>query len=354
MAFNRPTLKTLIDRIAADIESRLPGANARLRRNLLTILGRAQAGAAHGLHGHLEYESRQLFADTADAEHLARIATIWGVTRKAAVAASGPVTFTGTDGSIIPAGTVLQRSDGTDYATDFDDAIEAGSATVTVTAVEAGASGNTETGSTLSLVAAIAGVDSQATVADPGVTGGADTEPDDELRARLIARIQQPPQGGSRADYERWALEITAVTRAWVYPHELGAGTVVVRIVTDDAPGGLIPDAATVQAVQDHINEKCPVKADARVFAPVAAPLNPTIQLEPNTAAVQAAVEAELQDLLRREAIPGGTIEWSHLNEAISIAAGEVDHVLVVPAADVAHAPSEIATLGVITWEAIA
>ena len=63
-----------------------------------------------------------------------------------------------------------------------------------------------------------------------------------------------------------------------------------------------------------------------------------------------AAIEAEIIDLLRREAVPGGTVLLSHLREAISIAAGEADHALTIPAANVTHATGELAVLGTITW----
>jgi uncharacterized phage protein gp47/JayE len=87
------------------------------------------------------------------------------------------------------------------------------------------------------------------------------------------------------------------------------------------------------------------------VVAPVAVPLDLTITgLTPDTAAVRAAIEAEIIDLLRREAVPGGTILLSHLREAISIAAGEADHALTIPAANVTHATGELAVLGTITW----
>jgi uncharacterized phage protein gp47/JayE len=54
--------------------------------------------------------------------------------------------------------------------------------------------------------------------------------------------------------------------------------------------------------------------------------------------------------MLLRDAEPGGTILISHIREAISIAAGEVDHVLSAPAANVTHASGQLATFGAITW----
>ncbi len=351
MPFQRPDLATLIERAQADIESRLPGADARLRRSLLGVLARMHAGTVHGLYGYLDWVSKQLMIDTADAEHLERHASIWGVSRKAAMPATGTVTFTGTDGAVIPQGTALQRADGIKYATDAEATISAGSASAGVTASQPGESSNAAGGTGLTLVSPVSGVNSAATVNSAGLTGGADTETDASLRQRLLARIQNPPHGGAQADYVAWALEVSGVTRAWVYPAELGLGTITLRFMMDDAYADGIPQAADVQAVQDYIDAVRPVTADLTVVAPVAVPLDLTIALTPNTSAVQAAVKAELADLLTREAEPGGTILLSHIREAISIAAGETDHDLTSPTADVTHNTGEIAVLGTITWQ---
>ncbi len=351
MPFSRPDIQTLIDRLAGDIESRLPGTDARRRRSVLAALARAQAGAAHGLHGHLDWLARQLMPDTAETDHLERWASIWGVSRKPAAPAAGTVTFTGTDGSTIPAGTALARADGAEYTTDAAATIAAGVASVAVTATVPGAAGNAAAGTQLSLTAPVTGVQGQATVDAPGLAGGADTEDDASLRARLLARIREAPHGGNANDYVQWALEVPGVTRAWVYPQELGPGTVTVRFVADDDPAGPIPSQTLVDGVAAHIDALRPVTAAVTVVAPVDVPINPTIRLTPNDPAVQAAVQAELEDMLRREAVPGGTILLSHINEAISIAAGETDHALVSPTADVTHATGELAVLGTITWQ---
>ena len=349
MPFERPTLQVIVDRISSDIESRLVGADARLRRNVLTVLGRALAGASHGLHGHIDWAQQQLLPDSAESEYLERWSSIWGISRKPAAAAVGDVVFTGTDGSAIPAGTLLQRSDGAEYTTDADGVVAGGSAIVAVTASDAGASGDTVTGSTLNLVNPVAGINSQATVSAVAINGGADVEDDESLRVRLLDRIQQPPHGGAEWDYEAWALEVSGVTRAWVYPEYLGIGTVGIIIVDDDSDP-IIPDAAKVTEVQDYIDALRPVTAQALVMAPVAVTLNLTISLTPNTVAVQTAVMAELEDFFHREATPGGTIYLSRLSEVISAAEGETSHMITSPVADVVHATGEIAVLGVVTW----
>ncbi|TKA91801.1 baseplate J/gp47 family protein [Guyparkeria sp. SB14A] len=357
MPFARPSLPTLIERNRADVESRLPGTEPRLRRSVLGALGRSVAGEMHGLYGYLDWLSRQIVPSTAEAEILERHASWWGIDRNPAAAATGNVEFSGSDGAIIPAGTTLQRSDGIEYATDAEATISGGTATAAVTASAGGQDTSAVAGVSLQLTSPISGVQSSATVASGGLTGGADEESDDDLRDRLRKRVQQPPQGGAVSDYEQWALEVEGVTRVWVMPRWNGIGTVGVYFTRDD-DAAIIPDAAEVQAVQDYLDDLRPVTADVTAYAPTEAAQDMTIQLAPNDSATQAAVEAELADLFRREANVedgngAGTILISHIREAISTATGETDHVLVSPTSDITLNPGELATLGAITWQAI-
>lgn len=349
MPLVRPTLASLIERRKADLASRL-GTGPVLRRSVLGVLAEVTAGADHLMYGYLDYIARQLFPDSADDGNLGRWASIWGLGRVAASAAVGEVTFTGTTGVIIPAGTRLRRADGAEFATDAEATITGGSETVAVTAVSAGFAENTEAGAVLTMVNPIQSVQATVTVAAGGLAAGADEEGDDSLRARLLTRIRQPPHGGAAHDYEAWALEVSGVTRAWVYGNNQGPGTVGVAIVSDDDPEGPIPSGQKVEEVQAYIEARRPVTADVTVFAPEAAPIDMTITLSPDTGAVRAAVEAELRDMLKRDAAPGGTIYLSRIREAISVAAGESHHTLTVPSADVECDPGDFPTLGTITW----
>lgn len=349
MPFERPALVELIERAAADLEARLPGADARTRRSNLAVLARVQAGAVHGLYGYIDFLARQIFADTAEAEYLERLAQVWGVARKPPAFAVGGVVFTGTTGAVVPGGALLAAGE-TEYELDADAVLAGGTASGAATAALPGLAGNLPAGTPLTLVSPVAGVASVVTVAAGGLAGGTDSETDAALRARLLARIRLPPQGGATHDYLAWALAVPGITRAWVYPEELGPGSVTIRVVSDDAPDGLIPAAPKIAEVQSAINFARPITARPVVVAPVAVPLDLAIQLLPGTQAIRDAVAAEIADLLRREAVPGGTILLSHLREAISQAAGEADHVLLAPAANVAHATGQIAVPGVITW----
>jgi uncharacterized phage protein gp47/JayE len=348
MPFERPTLNTLLDQTASEMESRLPGLLARVRRSLAGVIARMVAGAVWALYGYAEWLDRQKWPDLADAEFLDWHGGRWGVLRKEAASATGTVRFTGVDGTVVPVATVVQRADAVQYATTAEGLVAAGQALVPAQAVVAGQAGNADINTALTLASPIAGVAAAATT-HTAFGNGAEIEADEPYRARILEHLRKPPQGGSAPDYIAWALEVAGVTRAWVYPEEQGAGTLVVRFTRDD-DASPIPDAGEVATVQAYIDARRPVTAHLYVVAPVAVPVNFTLSVTPNTAAVKAAVEAELRALILRDAQPGTTLKISHIREAISIAAGEDDYVLTAPAADVPMATGQMATMGVLTW----
>jgi uncharacterized phage protein gp47/JayE len=357
MPFARPTLDELIDRVATDIASRLPGTNfALLRRSLAGALARAEAGAVHSLYGYLDFIAKQAIPDTAEDEYLLRWVAIWLPDgRKPATYATGvnAVQVTGAIGTPVPEGTMFVRRDGQQYRSTADVFLAGTTGLISVIAVSATSKANTTAGVELSLFQPVPGLSSGALVVSPGITGGNDQESITALRARLIRRIQQPPQGGSEADYETWALEVPGITRAWVKPMYLGPGTVAVFVASDTSGTAPIPDAGTVAAAQAYIEERAPVTAIVYVMAPTAFTVNIVAKLSPNTIATQAAARAELADLFLREAEPGGTIPISKIREAISIASGVNDSQVTSPAVDVVAGAGAIPILGTTTWSAL-
>jgi len=350
MPYDRPSLGQLVSRAETDLSARLLDGDAPLRRSVVGVLARVTAGQAHMQYGYLEWLAQQPFVDTAEAEYLERHASIWDVPRKVAVAATGTVGLPGTNGAVIPAGTELQRADEALFISTADATVTAGVAAVPVAAQAAGAAGNTAVGITLTLTSPVSGVQASGTVAAGGITGGVDAEDDADLRARVLRRIQEPPQGGKAEDYVSWALEVPGVTRAWVYPLRMGAGTVGVAVVADDAADGPIPGAELVAAVQAYLDTVRPVTAEVTAFAPTPLAVNITLRVTPDTEAVREAVRAELRDLFARESEPGATLLISHVDEAVSLAPGEQDHAVLSPAADVVPASHEMPVLGSITF----
>lgn len=350
MSFIRPTLTELIGRAQDDIDSRLPGADSRLRRSVVGVLATIHAGAVHGLYGFLEYLARQILPDTADAEHLERHASIWGVTRKVATLATGVATATGVNGSIVPSGTVLQRVGGLEYVTLTDVTIAGGVATLQLAATTPGIASVATGGGKLFFISPVAGVASVAIIGGGGLTAGADAESDDLLRERLLARIRQAPEGGAAHDYRNWTLQVAEVTRVWVYPAWMGAGTVGIAFMMDGREDP-IPLEADVEVLEAHLAELAPVTAELVVFAPTPLPIDLEITgLTPDDEATRTAVASEIADLLFRSAQPGGTVLISQIRAAISQAAGESDHVLVSPVANIVCGAAELAVVGTIDW----
>jgi uncharacterized phage protein gp47/JayE len=351
MAFQRPTLTDLVSRIEADLISRLEIVTTVLRRAVVRIFARVVAGAAHGLHGHIAWAAKQILVSTADGENLDLHGADFGLARKAATFAEGNVTFTGNNGIGIAAGTRLRRQDGIEYQTNVSGIISGGVVTIATSASQFGALGNADAGVQLTIISAIAGISSSCVVAGGGISNGVDAESDDSYRQRILARKQNPPQGGSKSDYERWAREVSGVTRVFPIGNFPSAGDVTILFVMDGLPD-IIPDSTKVDEVQTYLDDPSRriICATPIVAAPTGVPLDLTLHVVPNTSDVRAAVTAEISDYLFRVGEPGVTLTLADINDAISAAAGETSHTLTSPSADVTHAATEIPTLGTLTF----
>jgi uncharacterized phage protein gp47/JayE len=356
MAFTRPTLTEIIARIEADMSSRLLNGAPVLRRSFLGVLARVFAGVSHLLYGFLEWMSKQIVpgAETNDSDILEAHADTWGVTRVAAAYATGNITVTGTTGAVVPAGSVLQRADGVQYQTDAEATLAGGTATIAVTAVDAGADGNAVVSTVVSFVSAIEDVNSSAEVATGGLTGGVDQETDEALRSRLSDTIKNIAHGGAIADYELWAREVAGVYKPFVFPLYDQPNNVYptpghVGVTGIDSNGDVI-SGAVVTSLQEYLDEVAPVTATVTAYAASEVAVDFEINLSPNTAAVRAAVQAEIEALFLREAAPNSTIPLSKINEAISIATGEEDHSLVAPVANVVATRAQIQAVGTFTF----
>lgn len=180
-----------------------------------------------------------------------------------------------------------------------------GSVTVPVLARVAGSAGNQNAGAPLTIAAAIAGVNPTANADSAGLTGGTDIESDASFRARGLARIQAPPQGGAGTDFWQWARNSGVPTRAWVYPLGSGIGTCQVGFVIDTRSNN-IPLSGDIATVQAYIDEVAPVIGEYTVFAPTPQALSITIHgMLPGDAATQAAVVEQLNALVATVP-PGG------------------------------------------------
>ena len=361
MPFTRPTLAQIIKRIEGDFKTGL-NLQTIIRRSFLSVFAKAFGGTSHTLHGHIDFAiNEKFFPDTGDEATVVRWGSLYKLPRKDATFAEIIIDVTSTTGGTVEVDKVYVRSDGQLYNVKDEVVIPAATTSpVTMVAQTEGETPNMLPGDKISLQSAIAGIQSEATVVSTTIEG--ENLEDIELyRQRVLDRLQAPPSGGTVNDFIAFALKVPGVTRVWVLPNFLGEGTVGVTFV-EDGEDPIIPDASKVAEVQTQlILDEPQGTAGSTAFAPNEAKINPQIQLKPNTAAVQAAVIAELNDLLAREAQVKdasdpdqvglgvkftGKILISQINEAISIAADEEDHVLISPTEDFDPGSGGLATLG--------
>lgn len=344
MPFETPTLPQLVSRTQVDL------AGESLRQSDAQVLARSHSGAAYGLYGYMDWVADQILPDTAEEETLVRLANLrLKQPRKDAQPSAGPVSFTAAAGALLDVDTVLQAGDGRSYRVTETVATVTGANLAQVEAVDAGALGNAQAGLVLTAVQPVEGINSSFTVQAPGLTGGIAQESIESLRARVVRSYRVIPHGGNQDDYVTWALEVPGVTRAWCVPKYMGPGTVAVFFMRDDDENP-IPNAAQLAEVHAYIDVQRPVTADLYVLAPVKNVIIYQIKLTPDTNAVRSAVALQLADLHNREAGLGETLLLTHIAEAISGAAGETDHLLVYPTADLVPAANELLAYGGVLW----
>lgn len=359
MPFDRPELAELTEQQRASIKSRLSLTSAVLRRSAADIFALVQAGGLHEVYGSLDRLALQLFVDTCDRDQLIRIASFYGLSPDPATFASGFVTATGVDPTLIPEGTAfIYQANGARYLSTADATMSGGTVTFTVQAEVAGEVGNIPPTvgfdpQTLEIETPIAGVNDTVGIdGTEGIFGGNDEQGKESFRAEVLALLASSPAGGNDDDYEIWSKEVAGVTRVWVFGNNPLLGQVTVVFVRDgDDP--IIPDGAEVAAVQAYLDTKRPTTAEVIVQAPTEVVVPYTISITPDTAANRTAVEAELDDLHRTlEAGDGagrGTLYLFQVNAAI----GRVPlttATVTLPPADVVPAEFELLTRGSVTW----
>lgn len=347
MSFKRPSLPELMGRIDQDILSRMPGSQAAMAMRTTKALSASMGGLVHGLYGYLQWLERQLFPETCDDENLHLHSA--GVPRRPASAATGVAVFEGNDGRAIVTGSEL-RAGNVEYVTTAEAVVVDGVAAAPVRAVTVGVSGNQAPGAELRLVSPVSGVAASATVDGEGIRGGADLEAFGSWRDRIMLRRARVPRGGAAGDWEEWALQVPGVTRAWEDPLGMGPGSVVLRIVSDDADDGPLPSEQLLTAVAKHIEALRNVQAKVYVVGPDTQEFVPQLLVFPNTDEARSSAAQALKDLVENEGVPGGTFLISRIRSAIGRAPGVEDYDLQWPTANVEHGTGVLPVWGGVQW----
>lgn len=232
-----------------------------------------------------------IFPEWSYGEFLDNHAAIRGMTRKAATAATGDVTVTGTAGTVIPAGTTfstvsLNEDDpAISYSTSEAATIPtSGSVTVDVVCTEAGSEGNTMANTVIMLASSITGITG---VTNPtAMTGGTDEETDEALIARIeeYDKNQGDSYIGNVSDYYRWATSVNGVGNATIIPANNATGLVTI-VITDANGDPASEDLCTsvydyIMSPDDPMSRIAPINANLSVIAPSLFTVNVSATIE--------------------------------------------------------------------------
>jgi uncharacterized phage protein gp47/JayE len=359
MAFTRPTVAEILDRIRGDVKGVLVDFDPFAPRTAILALIMSQTAQIHELNGRLERAARNHFGDTAELDDLVRLAAEEGLTQTLGAKAQGFARFA-LAAEVVPAptaGLFLVNAAGDRYvALTFPWIAALASYVPQIQAVESGEKYNLAAGSAIDLEEPFTGIAAglgQVRPAPDEVSAGTNDETTEAFRDRYLLHKRRAPQGGTLTDFERWTFEsiANAWTRVFVVKPAALSNLVSVYAVNDaaDAAGNAINRAAgdyTTAFTYINADHRRPLCADVQVAAPTLVALDPAITLIPNTTAVQDAVKGEIVQFLIRTATIGGTVVHSQLAEVISRASGETSSALTSPAADKTHSAGQLPIIG--------
>jgi uncharacterized phage protein gp47/JayE len=362
MPWATPTLKEVRGLVRDSIRGSLPGADAMIPNSVLRVMSDSQGALCHLTLQYVDWLALQLLPDTAETEWLDRHGMIWLVNedrttgRKLPTLAEGIVEFIGEGDTFVPIHTRVGVASVAEYETLADLVIDADAPSpVAVRALDPGTAGNQDAGTELNLLSTgTAGSVTSITVVT--LDGGTDEETDDELRFRVLKRIREPPMGGAKSDYEKWALAVAGCTRAWCGPLEMGIGTVTVRVLFDDlrADDDGWPTQEDLIKTSAYLDSVRPVAVkDIWVLAPIKQFIDIYInRLDPDTPSIRAAIEDSIRDMLKSLAAPGQTIYQAWVSYAIMNAPGVNSFHLREQIGDYAmESPGHMAVLGSIFYD---
>ena len=361
MAFTIPAITDIGTRIRTSLRAYLPGTDAWIEPNNLSVSGKAFSLALFEVYQRIAWLYRQLFASTADREHLVkRHAAEYGLTPKSATGASGSATIAQSPGDddALPVGLQLLRNDGLIFAvTAATTAINA-AFDVPIKCTTAGAATNTPAGEVLTILP-MANVTLAATsgTVDAGeLGGGADAETTEALRARVLQRKQFTPMCGADSDYVRWALAVSGVTRAFASGFSNQPPGVVVYPLFDATRDQGIPVPSDLAAVAAYVETVRPVTARVFYVGATAYQVDIAItDLQSDTTANRTAIATQLANLFAVKAAVSTidaplTFYRGWIEAAIDRALGGLGFTLQAPTADLVIAIGDLPILGNIDY----
>lgn len=341
---------------ADDIRNRISDEYEKTPGYLLWDISEA-VGQEMDLQDQTAVQTRELFyVDNLTGDYLTSFALERkGIERRAATQAVGEITITGN--GTITAGDLFETAGGVQFEATETKTI-ATEGTVKIQAINAGNSGVVGAGSIVQMPVTIEGIvsctNSEATY------DGYDEEDDESLRERYYTALQTPANGANKASYEKWALEVSGVGAAKVYPLGHGDNTVDVVIIDQDMQPA---NSSLVATVQEYIDPNSAGKGEGEamigahcyVSSATASKINVTGKLSYTGAkdTVVAAAEESIKTYLATIAFAGKNVSYAQISNAIVETEGvlDVENLKINDGtANISVAERYVATLGTVVF----
>lgn len=280
------------------------------------IRSRVLGGVLSGVYGDQKKIADDAFPQSARRDAMSRFLS-WFLDRdfNPPQPAAGLIAVTGDIGTSIPMGTeFVYAANGNSYQCTADQILDAATGLVPIESVGTGQAQNILTGQPMTCSSPPSGLN-PAVVTDGPISDGRDAESVEEAAQAVLDFVQQPPAGGTAADYARFAREADpSVVDANVIRFMLGLGTIgiVITAGTTDIDGAVDnnipvvrePSADLIEQVQDYVDARKVVTDCVTIFGPTVIDLDVEVNVrfasgDQNT--MVAALGLTQGDLVRRE-----------------------------------------------------
>lgn len=334
---NKPSLKQLIDRAKATMVAKLGVDNPAI-----DALAAAIGGGNYGNYAYQDYLFKQMHPETANEDFLYLWAERFNTPRISPVQASGFVQFETAGVVNLPAGILLQTTDGNKYTTTASGSSDG---PIACRCDLPGVAGNLSAGVKLTMISAVPGV-SPSDITVVSMTGGTDIEDLAHWRARLVTAFNERYVVGKLEDYVAWAKSAHAnVGFAFARDNTPVIGHVSVYVGAKSLDPTL-PDEVLADVLA-YLNERRLAGCHLFVERPVVVPVNITIA-GVSDLTTRLAIEEVLASFFIKKMMANTTITATELIVAISYVTSAFE--LVQPLTSVSSADDSVLTLGAITW----
>ncbi|OOM81799.1 baseplate J-like protein [Clostridium puniceum] len=307
---------------------------------------------------------KKRYGYSATGAELDKVVAEEGLIRKKATKARGTVTITGTEGSLITKGEYV-ASDATNFMF-LENAVIPSTKTidVSVECIKFGTVGNVPVGAIKFFPKTLDGLQTVTSTED--FKTGYEEETDEELRERYYIKIQTPSTSGNKYHYKNWALAVTGVGGAKVFPLWNGNGTVKVVIADSNKRSASLDLITKVKMYIDPYPEgngegQAPIGATVTITSAVEKAINitanVTLALGIELAQVKAEFESLFEEYLKSVSFKTTYISIAKIGNLLLNTAGVIDYVdlklnnaaINLPLLDEEIAVSGIVNLGVVT-----